>query len=53
MKETLWTETSKYLEEKKEKSIALVVASETAIAQTNLRIGVVGHFITRIRAKDS
>ena len=42
---TLGTETSKYQEEKKEKSITLVVASETVTAQTNLRIGVVGHSI--------
>ena len=42
-KTTLGTETSKYQEEKKEKSITLVVASETVTAQTNLRIGVVGH----------
>ena len=40
---TLGTETSKYQEEKKEKSITLVVASETVIAQTDLRVGVVGH----------
>ena len=32
---TLGTETSKYQEEKKEKSITLVVASETVRAQTN------------------
>ena len=42
---TQGTETSKYLEEKKEKSITLVVASETVIAQTRLRSGVVGHLI--------
>ena len=42
---TQGTETSKYLEEKKEKSITLVVASETVIAQTSFRTGVVGHFI--------
>ena len=42
MWETRRTETSKYPEEKKEKSILLVVASEKGIAQTNLRIGVVG-----------
>ena len=42
---TQGTETSKYLEEKKEKSITLVVASETVKAQTRLRSGVVGHFI--------
>ena len=40
---TQGTETSKYLEEKKEKSITLVVASETVTAQTSLRTGVVGH----------
>ena len=40
---TRGTETSKYLEEEKEKSITLVVASETVIAQTSLRTGVVGH----------
>ena len=45
LRTTLWTETSKKQEEKKEKSITLVVASETVTAQTNLRIGVVGHFI--------
>ena len=45
MRVTQGTETSKYLEEKKEKSITLVVASETVTAQTNLRIGVVGHYI--------
>ena len=44
-KTTLGTETSKYQEEEKEKSITLVVASETVTAQTNLRIGVVGHYI--------
>ena len=44
-KTTLGTETSKYQEEKKEKSITLVVASETVTAQTNLWIGVVGHSI--------
>ena len=43
---TQGTETSKYLEEKKEKSMTLVVASETVIAQTRLRSGVVGHLIT-------
>ena len=43
MKTTLGTETSKYQEEKKEKSITLVVASETVIAQTSIRTGVVGH----------
>ena len=42
---TQGTETSKYLEEKKEKSITLVVASETVKAQTRLRSGVVGHLI--------
>ena len=42
---TQGTETSKYLEEKKEKSITLVVASETVIAQTSFRTGVVGHLI--------
>ena len=42
---TQGTETSKCLEEKKEKSITLVVASETVIAQTRLRSGVVGHLI--------
>ncbi len=41
---TQGTETSKYLEEKKEKSITLVVASETVTAQTSFRTGVVGHF---------
>ena len=40
---TQGTETSKYLEEKKEKSITLVVASETVTAQTSFRTGVVGH----------
>ena len=40
---TQGTETSKYLEEKKEKSITLVVASETVRAQTSFRTGVVGH----------
>ena len=35
-KTTLGTETSKYQEEKKEKSMTLVVASETVTAQTNL-----------------
>ena len=40
------TETSKYPEEKKEKSISLVVASETERAQTSLRTGVVGPLIT-------
>ena len=43
MRVTWGTETSKYPEEKKEKSITLVVASETVIAQTSLRTGVVGH----------
>ena len=42
---TQGTETSKYLEEKKEKSITLVVASEKVEAQTRLRSGVVGHLI--------
>ena len=42
-KTTLGTETSKYQEEEKEKSITLVVASETVTAQTSLRTGVVGH----------
>ena len=42
---TQGTETSKYLEEKKEKSITLVVASEKVKAQTRLRSGVVGHLI--------
>ena len=42
---TQGTETSKYLEEKKEKSITLVVASEKVEAQTSFRTGVVGHFI--------
>ena len=42
---TQGTETSKYLEEKKEKSITLVVASETVTAQTSFRTGVVGHLI--------
>ena len=42
---TQGTETSKYLEEKKEKSITLVVASETVEAQTCFRTGVVGHLI--------
>ena len=42
---TQGTETSKYLEEKKEKSITLVVASETVEAQTSFRTGVVGHLI--------
>ena len=42
---TQGTETSQYLEEKKEKSITLVVASETVTAQTSLRTGVVGHSI--------
>ena len=32
-------------DEKKEKSIPLVVASEKGIAQTNIRIGVVGPYI--------
>ena len=45
MRVTQGTETSKYLEEKKEKSITLVVASETVTAQTSLRTGVVGHYI--------
>ena len=44
-KTTLGTETSKYQEEEKEKSITLVVASETVTAQTSLRTGVVGHYI--------
>ena len=39
---TRGTETSKYPEEKKEKSISLVVANETETAQTSLRTGVVG-----------
>ena len=39
---TQGTETSKYLEEKKEKSISLVVASEKEKAQTNFQVGVVG-----------
>ena len=39
---TQGTETSKYLKEKKEKSIPLVAASETGLAQTMLRHGVVG-----------
>ena len=34
-KATRWTETSKYPEEKKEKSIPLVVASERGVAQTS------------------
>ena len=42
---TQGTETSKYLEEKKEKSITLVVASETVEAQTCFSTGVVGHLI--------
>ena len=42
---TWGTETSKYPEENKEKSISLVVASEKETAQTNLRIGVVGPYI--------
>ena len=41
-KATQGTETSKYLEEKKEKSISLVAASETERAQTDFRVGVVG-----------
>ena len=45
MKATQGTETSQYLEEKKEKSITLVVASEKVIAQTSLRTGVVGLLI--------
>ena len=45
MRVTQGTETSKYLEEKKEKSITLVVASETEIAQTRIRSGVVGLYI--------
>ena len=42
-KATRGTETSKYLEEEKEKSIFLVAASEKEIAQTTLRCGVVDH----------
>ena len=38
------TETSKYPEEKKEKSISLVVASEKERAQTRIRSGVVGPY---------
>ena len=39
---TWGTETSKYPQEKKEKSIPQVVASEKGIAQTSLWTGVVG-----------
>ena len=39
-KRTQGTETSKYLKENKETSIPLVAASETGIAQTDLRVGV-------------
>ena len=49
MRTTQRTETSYYLEEKKEKSITLVVASETVIAQTSLRTGVVGHQNTELQ----
>lgn len=45
MRVTWGTETSKYPEEKKEKSISLVVASEKERAQTSLRTGVVGPHI--------
>ena len=41
-KVTRGTETSKYPEEEKEKSISLVVANEKETAQTSLRTGVVG-----------
>ena len=44
-KGTRGTETSKYPEEEKEKSISLVAASERERAQTDLRIGVVGSSI--------
>ena len=41
-KQTQGTETSKYLEEKKEKSIPSVAASESGRAQTGIRPGVEG-----------
>ena len=44
MRVTQGTETSKYLEEKKEKSISLVVASEKERAQTSFWTGVVGPY---------
>ncbi len=40
---TQGTETSKYLEEEKEKSISSVAASESETGQTGLRPGVAGH----------
>ena len=45
MRGTRGTETSKYPEEKKEKSISLVVASEEERGQTDRlrRVGVAGH----------
>ena len=42
MELTQGTETSKYLEEEKEKSIPLVAASERGTGQTGLRPGVAG-----------
>ena len=41
-KRTQGTETSKYLEEKKETSIPSVAASEIGRAQTKIRLGVAG-----------
>ena len=47
MRVTQGTETSQYLEEKKEKSISLVVASEQGTAQTKIRLGVVGPLVKK------